>query len=387
MIKTKTKNYFTQLSLSKKVIHFFIPSCNKRKRWKISFKLLLLFFLIILGEIYCNKEKPIEPPPVDDNETSYFLYVGNYGGDEVFVVDTDSNAVVDTLRGFENHIWQLAVTKSGAKLYVCTREGPYNLPGKVFSVDLRTRVVSIIWYEVGDVYVAPDGTVIIIHHPPRTDLAPIGIVDTVSDAISFIDTLEIKDIIWNDLSVVFDKTRPLMYAFNQERELFSYDYLTHKLVRIYKNIYGYDEMAISPDGKTLYTGGGHIYDLENDSFICKINVWGPLFIDPKGEYIYFTDPGPSMIWMMPASGKINIVDTSTNSHIGYIDVNKVSDFTGPPTDRMVIKPEGTMAYVDNYANIYVIDLSKREVVNVIKFVPRNIFLKPIVIGKKLISYH
>lgn len=53
----------------------------------------------------------------------YNLYVGNWGSNEVYIVDTNSNTMVDTLRGFDYYIWDLAITLSGAKLYVSTKGG------------------------------------------------------------------------------------------------------------------------------------------------------------------------------------------------------------------------------------------------------------------------
>ncbi|NIT55742.1 MAG: hypothetical protein GWN00_05740, partial [Aliifodinibius sp.] len=220
----------------------------------------------------------------------YNLYVGNLAGNEVYVVDTYRNAVEDTLLGFENNVWHLAITNDGEKLYVCTREGPVNAPGKVFSVDLKSKLVSLIWSETAsDVFVAPDGEVIIISYLPYSEEAYLGKIDPVSDMIAYIDTLDIRDRGYNYQGVVFNVTSPILYAVNSGKRLFAYDYDQKELLRVYDNLVDPINMVISPDQKLIYaTAIGDrlvVFDVEHDSVlhVTGANQLGSLALSPNGE--------------------------------------------------------------------------------------------------------
>ncbi|MCH7529158.1 MAG: hypothetical protein IH972_06370, partial [Candidatus Marinimicrobia bacterium] len=63
--------------------------------------------LLLLGVSFCGKD-PLKPPA--EQKKSYVLYVGNWFGDEVTIVSTDSNSVIDTIQGFDENIWELSVT-------------------------------------------------------------------------------------------------------------------------------------------------------------------------------------------------------------------------------------------------------------------------------------
>lgn len=126
-------------------------------------KVCLVILLILIAG--CQHSNPVNNGQTGNKPKGYNLYFGNWGSDEIFVLDTDSNVVVDTLKGFSS-VWDMAVTKSGQKLYVSTREGPVNFPGKVYSVDLFSKEVKRISDKVSDVYTTPDGTIFIISKQP-----------------------------------------------------------------------------------------------------------------------------------------------------------------------------------------------------------------------------
>ena len=323
----------------------------------MKFKKYLLAVLLIFCEVGCERHNVIESPNLTNNK-GYYLYVGNWGFDEVFVVDTDSNAVVDTLRGFGS-VWDLTVTKSGTKLYVCTREGPVNFSGKVFSVDLHNMQIKLILNKVADVYVAPHGAIFIISKDPYQLPRQIGTIDTMSDAITYFDTLDIRDAGYNYQSVIFDKKRPLVYTVNNSKQLFVYDYEKKQIVRIYQNLFDPLHMAISPDGKFLNVASGPVFDLGRDSVIAWVggNQLGSLALSPGREYLYITDPGKYMLPEPVPSGKVKIFQTRTNSYVGEIDVNKATGDAYTLTDRIVVTPDGKTAYVSSWLHrVFVTDL-------------------------------
>ena len=345
------------------------------------FFLLLIFLLLSFG---CQHSNPVDNPP-DKGEPpkGYNLYVGNWGGNEVFVMDTDSNAVVDTLSGFPYTIWHLAVTKSGRKLYVCTRNDvPPTYSGNVFSVDLKARNSFLISNEISDVFVAPNGLVFVITYMIDSKKGALGVIDTVMDAITYVDTLDIRDAHHNYQAVAFDRNRPLLYAVNNSNHLFAYDYDKKEIVRTYQSISLLRQMVISNDGRYLYFAGGPVFDLETGQAIANVggNALGSLALSPDGEYLYITDPGvPGNIEITP-SGKVFIFQTSTNSYVGEIDVKEIEPNYGWLTDRIDLMPDGKTAYVSGWhVLVYVMDLENREVTNVIE-IPG--FTRPMILGVK-----
>ncbi len=183
---------------------------------------IFIAFLIILIVPECKKVGPTE---IDDHDKSlsYYLYVGNWK-DEIFIVDTDSNVVVDTIRGFVRNICEVVVTHSGKKMYVTTED---DSKSAVYVVDLRSRNVLQILDKVADVYLAPNGSVFIITSNRYYGVSQIGAIDTLYDGVNFFDTLNIRDRIGGHdyQNVVFDVNRNLLYGINRDNKLFAYDYV------------------------------------------------------------------------------------------------------------------------------------------------------------------
>lgn len=127
-------------------------------------------------------------------------------------------------------------------------------------------------------------------------------------------------------------------------------------------------------------------DLERDSVIAPIggNSLASLALSPDGEYLYLTDPVP-LIWndiKYVHSGKVKIFETSSNSHVGEIDVNQASRNDYPSTDKIIITPDGETAYVGSWSEIFVLDLSARTVTEVIEFDGSYVLLRSLALGPK-----
>lgn len=337
--------------------------------------LQILFSCAILLFLYCDLKNP---NCSDLNQKGYNLYVGNWTFNEIFVVDTECNVIVDTLT-FSHTVGSLAITKSAAKIYVAS--------GIISAVDLKTKQTTIIYeqFQSASVHVAPDGQVFVISRTHYQAPWALGLIDTLSDFVSIIDTLDFHDET-GDQRVAFAPKSPLIYAFNKENRLFVYNYETKEVVRTYQNLYVIPpvHMIISHDGKRMYTTVG-VFDLEDDSIVCDIGakIFAHLTLSPDGEYLYITDPQHISIGL-PVSGKVCIFNTGTNSYVGDIDVNNaVPSGHRTATDHIVIMPDGKTAYVSNWISlVFVLDLQDREAIKAIQFRPTQIHVSPMVIGRK-----
>jgi len=345
----------------------------------MNFKIPIL--MIAFLAVSCSKKCPVAL----ETENDYFLYAGNWAGNEVYVIDTDNYTVVDTIGGFGDYISNLAVTQDGSKLYVSTRNGPPNSPGKVYSVDTRTKETLLILNEYGDIYVSPNGIISIIAS------GKIGIIDPLSDMVNFLDTLDIVDRGYanNHYNVVFDKNSSIMFGITNANQLFVYDYETMKVIRTINVSFAPLHMVLSSDAKTLYFTGAPgafvVFDVEEDSVVAvfSMNQLGSVAISPDGRYVYITDPGRYLIQEPIPSGKIYVFDASRNTPAE--DIN-VSEALGECkiTDKIVVTPDGRFAYVANWLDkVIVIDLDRREVEKVIQFGPTETQIVPLALGLKI----
>lgn len=342
---------------------------NFQRLFNITILSFLLFLFVFSFEIYGSSHNA-KDTYLCGTKSGYYLYAGNWGGGEVYVIDTDSYSFVDTIGGFDDYVSSLAVTQEGRQLYVSTRNGPANSPGKVYSVDTRTKERLLILNEFGDIYVSPNGTIFVIAS------GKVGIIDPMSDVVSFIDSLDIVDRGYanNQYNVVFDKNSAMMFGITNENQVFVYDYRELEVIRTFNIPFVPLHMVLSPDGESLYFTGAPdvfvVFNVEKDSVtaVFGMNQLGSVAISPDSRYVYITDPGGYLIPEPVPSGKIYVFDTYTNTPLEDIDIGKALGDYGVITDQIIITPEGRFAFVANWMDkVIVVDLDKREIVKVVQF--------------------
>lgn len=324
--------------------------------------------------------------PIIQTTQSYYLYAANYSFDQVFVIDTSNNAIVDTLHGFGS-VWDITATRSGRKLYVTTRQGPVNWPGAVYSVDPVTKSKRQILAKAADIYLEPWGVPLIVISTPYDSMRQLGTIDTLTDAISIFDTLNILDSGHNYEALVFDPKSTILYTWTNHGRLFSYDYGTKRIGRYYNSV-GFPllNMAISTDGRHIYFANGPVLDVTRDSVVDEIPAYnestlGSLALSPDGQYLYLTDPGKPLLPEPVPSGKIRVFQTNTNSPIGFIDVNEAAGQANTMTDRMIIGSNGRKAYVSGgFSDVFEIDLESNQVIGIVKFGESNMWIQSLALA-------
>ena len=338
-----------------------------------------LFWFILLFPLFLvschHADEPPQPPPPSPVVKHYNLYAANQGLDEVYVIDTDSDRVTDTLRGFGS-VMDITPTRSGKKLYVTTSIG-LNGPGAVFSVNPVTKSITQIYSKVSDVYIRPDGVPLIIASTPYDTMRQVGVIDTMTDAVTFFDTLGIMDRGYNYEAVAFAPNSPVLYTWTNQGWLFAYNYSEKRIERYFRNAAA-QKMVISPDGKFLYCSRGTVVDIDHDSCIAYIGGGsspGSLALSPDGQTLFITDPGSFNIEVVP-SGKIFKFRTTPFAGIGFIDMSAATGIYWMITDCMRILPEGKRAFVsDGFATIFEINIGTNKITNMIQFVPYNMELR------------
>lgn len=355
------------------------------KTTKTSAILLMLTCCLALP-LACDKNITGSSGQNGKGETGYYLYVGNqgvtdrYGGNKVFIVDTNTNAIVDSVGGFQQDMINLKASKDGEKLYVVTT-GVYD-KGKIHVIDVRSRTPLLLLDDVEtDVFIAPDGQVFAIVYERHAPDAYLGRIDPRTDEVAFFDTLDIWFGLSTDQTVAFDTSRSLLYGINSDEKLFAYNYREQRLVRTYDNILVPRSMIISPDGDYLYIAGGPVVDLERGEAIARLggNVLGSLALSPDGTLLYITDPGRYAHGLSFPTGKFYVYDTRSYRYIDEIDVSK--GFSSRlVTDWIVLSPDGKIAYVSNWPeSVLVVDLQSKQVMDTIPF---RFVIRPIALAIK-----
>ncbi|MDI6767048.1 MAG: hypothetical protein QME52_09530 [Bacteroidota bacterium] len=353
-------------------------------------KKFLLYIAAIVILFGCTKESPLENKTIHQSIVSYYLYVGNDEGNDIFIIDTDNNTVVDTIRGFSNGVTGFVVTSSGKKMYVSKSEILGNnytryVTPRLYSVDLPSKRINILQEKSSDVYLTPRGEVLVITHDH--DLGYIGLIDTLTDVITFFDTINIRDDSRKNLQgVAFNRIYPVLYGISKDSTLFAYDYNLREVVYEYKSIkaHNFKHMIVSPDNKHIYIAEGPVLNLERDTIVGLIEgpVTGWLALSLDGKQIYLTDIWPFIGHDFFPSGKVYILNTGSDPEIiGEIDITPLSTNGPPPTyDIVILPPDGKVAYVSGgLSSIYVIDVMERKP---LKRIGLSRITFPLAIGKK-----
>lgn len=332
-------------------------------------KIILIFTIVINLLALSCVEKPTKPQDYLQKNRN-FLYVGNQAGDQILIYNIEAGALVDSIYGFSEYVWNIEATKSGKKLFVSTRKGPVNSEGNIYVVDLQTKEKDVIIDKSSDIYISPKGIVLLVASDPYDTLRQVGIVDTVSNEITWIDTLDILNQGYNYQSLVFDPDQSIFYALTNANTLFKYDYQIKRILRIYKSIaFPLFHMVIDNAGKFIYFAGGPVLNVEKDSVVGWVggNYLGSLTLSPNNQFLYITDPGHYLLPEPIPTGKVKVFNTSTFSTSAFIDVKSVvPNGHSFQTDRIMITNNGRNAYVTNWVDlIFVIDLERLFVKKII----------------------
>ena len=324
--------------------------------------------------------------PEINNSTYKHLYAGNVVSDEIYIIDLKNNTIVDTLTGFRN-VNSITATKSGEKLFVSTIDGGINRTHAVYSVDLHTKNTNKIIDKESYVFISPSGLPFIIASTSHDSIRAVGIIDTITDEITFIDSLGIWSTRLGPQTLAFDPNEKVFYTWSNDYQIFSYNYEEKRIIKNYISIDPFlINFIISRDGQYLCFSNGPVVDVSCDSVVGYIpanspNNFGRLALSPDGEYLYLTDPGIPLNPEILGSGEIKIFETDTYTSVGSINVNDASGKINTMTEGIAINKNGSKAYVSgNYHDIYVIDLRSNKVKDIIEFEEFGVYVKPLALG-------
>ncbi len=319
-------------------------------------------------------------------DPGYYLYA--LCGDIIFIIDTYTNTVVDSIKGFDNYPHSFEIT-SNNKMYVSTDS--YLNPSNIYSVDLISKEIKII--KSFD-YISTGGysnvfsknhqdTVFVFTKNSTMNFVKVGIIE--NDSVKYFDSLDIDNAILSHKkqNVVFDRDSTVFYTMNTNARLFAYNFSLKRITRNYNQIYAPLYMLISDDNQLIYIAGGSVLDFHKDSILAWIggNRLGSLALDESNSKLYITDPGQYYDLEYPKTGKVFGYRTDSYIYSDTIDVFKARLDYWKVTDVIGIIPGTKLAYVSDFGSyIYVIDLELNEVIEFIYIKDRAV--SSIILNKK-----
>lgn len=327
-------------------------------------------------------------------DLGYYLYIANVDGEEIYIVDTYTNTIVDSIVGFDCCMKNLILTNNDQKMFTVST---YPLEHTtIYSVDLPTKNIEELEhydYETDGgygfrLYKTPEDSIMVIRrktNPPDYT----GYINSISNSTTYFDSLSFSGYTSIDYAkqlFIFDKELPLFYSIDTNLHLFSYNYATKEIIRVYENIYYPGNMVISDTQNHIYVAGGPIFDFEKDSVIAWLggNERASLALSSNNSKLYITDPGGFyQIHLPPPTGKIYVYDLQKESFSREIDFMKFNyEQFSKVTHSIILFPDDRTAYVsDWHANLYVVDIEINEVVQKIKL-PDKVQIIPLNLGKK-----
>jgi WD40 repeat protein len=299
-----------------------------------------------------------------------YLYVGTFGGNDLFVVDVDSMQKVDSLYFDPGNMLGLYITPGGTKLYIT----PYDPPYVVYYLNTRSRTYHqtnlpycIIFFndnKEGFLYSAEG----------------LFAIDTLTDQTTQISNIDLGEFI------ACDKISPVIYFLKNEK-LYSYDY-HQTIITDSLSIPPAWNKAMTPDNRELYftTPNGLLGVINIQSgaveYITYANPNGRIAITLDGQYVLVTDPG-SNAPMSQGSGLLIVVRTSDHSLDGYIDVKPIAN-ENPTTSEIIITPSSNYAFAANSygGDVFIIDIKQRKAIKRLEFRPISATIRSLALGPK-----
>lgn len=330
---------------------------------------LALVFIVLFSFslISCREELPSEEDQQNDAPVVYstkeFFYVGNSRADEIYKVETESNDVVDTVRGIESGIGSIATSYDGRKIYVSTWGGN---PDDVHVFNIETDYKAVISYSTSHLYITPGNNILIFSF--EGDSTRIGEINTQTDLITYHDTLSLRYEVFPNELIAFDPAGKYFYAVTKDSKLIKYNYSTYSVERDYNQDYSLERIIISNDGSTIYSTGGSVINVATGNVTGSIPVYdyGYIAISNDDRYLYLTDAtGKNEDSQLPTA-KVVVYDLQSLSIVNEISVLGFVNYLSY-TNEIVLTSDGTKAYVSGAYDVFVIDLVNRQTTEVVNF--------------------
>ena len=256
------------------------------------------------------------------------VYVADYGGVSVSVIDASNNTVVATVTDLSQPAG-VAVSPDGSRVYVANYGG-----GSVIVIDTSNNTV-VATVTVGTnpfgVAVSPDGSRVYVTNAGG---GSVSVIDTSNNTVVATVTVGTQPYL---LAVSPDGSR--VYVPNVSDITVSViDTSNNTVVATVADIFYPAGAAVSPDGSRVYVTSlfGNtvgVIDTSNNTVVATVAGLDLPFgvaVSPDGSRVYVAN----------FSGSVIVIDTSNNSVVATVTVEN-------GTSGVAVSPDGSLVYVTN----------------------------------------
>ncbi|HEY2388507.1 MAG TPA: YncE family protein [Candidatus Binatia bacterium] len=275
-------------------------------------------------------------------------YVANHQDDNVLVIDTATNQVIDMI-DVGNAPLGVAVDPDGAHVYVVNQDGP---DGNVSII--TTSDNSVVPLKVGD-----DPTGAAVRFPGNQ----VWVANRVDKTVSVIDTalnqvIKVVDVENNPLGVVINPAGTPVYVVNRGSDSVSViDADTYGVKSVPIAGSNPTHAAVSPAGDELYVTSetGQLVTVINTA---SLSITGTISVGSNPDGVAFSPDGAHVYVANNNSDNVSVIDTATRTVIKTITV-------GDQPDDVFFTPDGAHVYVTNRndKSISVIDAATNTLVD------------------------
>ncbi|MBK7105922.1 MAG: T9SS type A sorting domain-containing protein [Ignavibacteriae bacterium] len=316
-----------------------------------------------------------------DTVDNHLIYLSNKGERQQYlkIFDVEKRKFIDSIGGFLEQISDIEVFDKGNRLFVCTRKGLINSTGYLYSVNVLTKEKEIILSKSAEIFYEKNAIPLVIASNPYDTLREIGILDTVTSNIIWIDTLDIYDPVFSDQSLSFGPNNSIFYFLSNNYTLMRYNYATCTIDTVSAiNFYPFDSFKVDLISNYIYFAGGPSYDISNDSVVGSFHYTsyshlGHVVLASNGAFLCNSDPGEPLSIEQRPSGKLgifyNLSEGLFSENYFLVDIISATPFGHSfATDIIILNTREDKLYASNGDYLlFIIDLNKRSVIDRIEF--------------------
>lgn len=344
---------------------------------------LVLFSYVVAGCSLFTDNKEIVWH--EEKLNKYVIYAYSPGTDSLAIINVEDGQILKMLYDIES-IQNIVTNRDGSRLFVSTAKGQAGTnPGKVIMINTSTWEKETIYDRAVHLLSDRNGGVYFItkENDPETGFVVtnrrFGIINPSTGTLTEKDTIDVRWGAREDYSYVeLDPNRPLLYAFDADDRLYSYNYVTGRIRYLFNeiNFSMLVRMTLSHNGRSLFMLGGPVLDVVNESVKGTLPVWrlGTAAVRKDMAEVYITDPGGFLRPPLP-SGKVFIYDPTNDQITGdiLVDVDiPGDDFPIRTTDDIYLTEIERYAVVnDRMGTFFVLDLKYRNVTHASSYFDEN----------------
>ncbi len=332
----------------------------------------LLALLLLAGCGLFDNDRGLGISWQDEDLEEYVVYTYNRGFGTLGQVDPVSGEVLYVFTEIDSII-TVVPSPDGTKLFVSTSSvSLWTNPGAVYEVDAKSWDYRKVYDQAAYLKRTHDDELYFIISPDQTGLnRAFGKIEPSTGEFEVLDSLDVSFRRHDHRSIAVDRTRSLVYYFDENEKLARRDWITgeHEIMYPDTTFWWQAELHVSYTGNYMFMPAGPVIDLCTREIIGSLptNNFGIIASRRDEKEVYITDPGRLFHPLDNVTGVITVYNPTKNQ-IGN-SFKLVQDETGYPfrTFTIDLTEQERYAVIGSRGAVFVtVDLKTRTLINEIK---------------------